>query len=291
MKARKTIWIVLMVLCSLTLLAVVLGVLNATVGGGAWRIGWQDYRYEDSGRYQTGVGTVYEPHIRAIEIDWVKGDVELLLSEDDRYLSISQETDEAIAESADLRWCVDENGTLRIKFRESGFFFSLGMQSKRLTVRVPVAIAEQLERTSLTLENGNVTVNALATNAMNLTCKKGTVTFNECRIPSLTVSLESGVLRFTGDCEEQFVFAGKAAELSLSPTVCPRLVALTTGSGNMNVTLPQDASFSVSMTTGKGRVVSEFPLTEVGGKQICGDGACAMTVTSEGGELRLTQRP
>ena len=151
----KPLWITLIVVVSLILLAVAVGVLNATVGNGEWQIGWQFYRYEAEDP-NIGGGTVYSTEIKSLDIDWIRGDVEVVISEDDRYLSITENSEDELAESAQLRWWVDADGTLMVRSRDSGGYLASSMPKKKLTVRVPKDMMLSLSQAEISAPLGNV---------------------------------------------------------------------------------------------------------------------------------------
>ena len=130
-KTLKPLWICLIVVASLLLLAVIVGVLNGTVGKGEWQIGWQSYRYECVNP-NVGSGTVYYRNIRSLEIDWICGDVELIVSDDDAYLSVTEIADQELSESAQTHWWMNEEGVLMIKSRKSGDYLASSMPKKKL---------------------------------------------------------------------------------------------------------------------------------------------------------------
>ena len=156
-KSLKPLWIVLIVLVSLLLLAVIVGVLNGTVGGGEWQIGWQSYRYE-SENASVGGGTVYAT-VTALDVDWIRGDVEVIVSDDDRYPSISERRSdgEPLSDAATLRWWVSD-GCLVIKCRDSGNYLSSSMPEKKLTVRIPREMMVSLVSLDVNSLRGNVSL-------------------------------------------------------------------------------------------------------------------------------------
>lgn len=156
-KSLKPLWIVLIVAVSLVLLAVVAGVLNGTVGGGEWQIGLQTYRYEST-EPSLGGGTVASD-ITALDVDWIRGDVEIIVSSDDRFPSVSERASdgEAISSNATLRWWV-EDGRLVIKCRASGNYLPTSMPEKKLTVRIPASMMADLASLRVASGKGSVSL-------------------------------------------------------------------------------------------------------------------------------------
>lgn len=155
-KSYKPLWIVLIVIASLLLLAVIVGVLNGTVGKGEWQIGIQSYRYESEDP-NVGSGTVYAD-VTALDLDWICGDVEILISEDDRYVSVTEASEETLAEVAKLRWWVDSDGKLTVKSRKSGEYLAPSMPKKKLTVRVPKDMIAAVSSLNVNASRGDVSM-------------------------------------------------------------------------------------------------------------------------------------
>lgn len=155
-KSYKPLWIVLIVIASLLLLAVTVGVLNGTVGKGEWQIGIQSYRYEFD-EPNVGSGTVYS-NVTALELDWISGDVEILITEDDRYVSLTEMSEETVSEAAELRWWVDQDGKLTVKSRKSGEYLASSMPKKTLTVRVPKDMMAVVSALNVHAPRGGVSI-------------------------------------------------------------------------------------------------------------------------------------
>ena len=290
MKFKKGLYIALIVAVALVLATVLLGVLNATVGKGKWSIGWQDYRYENGDAYAVGGGTVRADGIRSLEIDWSKGNVTVLLVEDDRYLSVTEEAEEALAESAELRYFLDGSGKLTVKFRESGYFFAMGMQEKNLTVRIPVAWAEALDSVSVTAGTGSVSLIGIQAGEARIHAASGGVRIESAELDRLTVEAKSGNVRIEGAVSESITLDGRVGTVEWIPAILPEQANFTTERGNVTVEMPQDPSFTLRFESKKGVATSELPMERVGEESVCGDGACRLQVITSAGDLIIKAR-
>ena len=101
-KMKKPLMITAIVIAALVLAAVVVGILNATVAGGSWNFGWSDYRYDESG-YRVGSGTIPAHNITAMDVDWIDGNVQIVLC-DDSYPSVTESAKTELTEDSLLRW-------------------------------------------------------------------------------------------------------------------------------------------------------------------------------------------
>ncbi len=289
MKQRnlKPLWITLIVLFSLVLIAVVLGVLNSLVGKGQWRIGWQDYTYDDAAAYQIGGGTVYEESITELDISWVSGNVEVVLTEDDRYLSLSEEAAEPLDVSAELRWRV-RDGELEVKWRKSGWYLSSGAPDKKLILRVPAKMAASLSELSVEAVSASVQVKSLSAVQLELTSVSGSISVVGGVYSEIELENVSGGCYLDGvECKTLAMetVSGKT-ELQL-PSV-PDVIDLRSVSGDLTVTLPQDAAFTLEREKVSGQLTSDFTLTQKGESHyVCGEGTARIKLSTVSGDLRL----
>ena len=174
-KWKTGLLITLIVIGVLVVAAVVIGVLNATVFDGSINFGWTDYRYDDKG-YSVGEGTVYAEEITAIDVDWLDGNVQIVVCED-RYFSISEFSQESLTDAMRVHWSVSEDGkTLTVKCRESAWF--LGSSAKKdLILRIPERLMGAI--TSLTVRAQESEINCSLSTVpatLSLENEKGNVT-------------------------------------------------------------------------------------------------------------------
>lgn len=289
MKLKKGIRIGTMAVGGIVLLAVVLGVLNALVGGGNWYLGWQSYRYDDSG-YETGDGTVRADSVRRIVVDWVDGEVEIVSCQD-RYLSLTEESREELTDANLLRWQVSEDGeTLTVRYRKSSWFLgSSGRKNKKLILRIPEQIQETLTSLELEAVSASVTLSEVRAERITLTGTSGRITLNGCCANALEVTGGKGEIFADGTFSGAVRLDG-AGNLSLNSTVCPSEVAMKSKAGKtVALTLPKSSGFTLE--TDAASISQELPLTHTeDGKYQCGDGSAAVRVEAPKSELLIFAR-
>ena len=175
----KKATIILSIVTGVLLLAAILfGVLNALIGDGQWTLGWNDYRYDDKD-YEVGSGSIPTDRITGLEIDWIDGEV-LIVSCQDTYPSITEESEDEteLPSSAQVRWKVDENGVLSIKYRKSSWFFGFGARDrdKTLILRIPEKMIDGLQKIDVTADSTNVVITDVLAARINVESKSGEVT-------------------------------------------------------------------------------------------------------------------
>lgn len=231
-----------------------------------------------------GVVTVPAEGIRELEINWVSGNIQIQTAD----VAEIQITESGVA-NADCVMQVQTRGEkLSIAFSKgTEKFLGFGLHgelSKDLTIKVPQNWECQdleIDVASAKVDVQNLTVWELEFNGASGECK-----FTDCIVDSLDVNTASGDVYFTGrlrdfDCE------AASANIYADLSIVPEEMDLETMSGLMDITLPEDAGFTVSMESMKASFSSEFETTTQGKRYVCGDGQCKISVESMSGEVIL----
>lgn len=289
MKLKKGIRIGLIVLGGILLLAVVLGVLNALVGGGNWYFGWQSYRYDDSG-FETGDGTVRADGVRRIVVDWVDGEVEVVSCQD-RYLSMTEACGEELTDANQLRWQLSEDGeTLTVRYRKSSWFLSgSGRKNKKLILRIPERLQGTLASVTVEATTASVTLSGVRADELTVSGTTGRVHVQDCTANTLEVHAGKGEIAADGTFAVAVRLEG-GGNLALSSAICPSEVTMNSKAGKtVKLTLPENSGFTMeSNATG---VSHELPLTQTGeGTYLCGEGGALVRIEAPKSELLIFAR-
>ena len=155
--------------------AILLGVLNGLIGKGEWNLGWTDYRYDDSA-YKVGEGSIATPNVERIDLDWIDGNVKVVLCQD-AYISITESAPAELSENTKVHWCVSEDGkTLSIKYRASSSFFGANKdKNKDLILRIPEKLIGQINTLSINAVSSNVTVSDIIIDNIEVQTASGNV--------------------------------------------------------------------------------------------------------------------
>ena len=233
---------------------------------------------------QDDVTTVPAAGIRELEINWVSGNI-LIQTADVAEIQIT----ESGAANADCEMQVQTKGEkLSIAFSKgTEKFLGFGLHgelSKDLTITVPQNWECQdleIDVASAKVDVQNLTVWDLEFNGASGECN-----FTDCTVDSLDVNTASGDVYFTGRLRDFDCEAASASVYAKLSNV-PEEMDLETMSGLMDITLPEDAGFTVSMESMKASFSSEFDTTTQGNRYVCGDGQCKISVESMSGEVIL----
>ncbi len=270
------------------LAAIVIGVLNALVADGSWTFGWNDYRYDETG-YQIGSGSLPSESISSIELDWIDGVVEIVACED-RYVSLTEGAEEALPESAQLRWRIDEAGNLSIKYRKSSWFFGIGSggRQKRLTLRIPEALFEKLTLLDIDVASANTVISGVRADKLVFESASGSLLIKDSHFSEADVESVSGKLGSEGLTVQALLAETTSGSLSWKLLNTPSVLELSSVSGGVLLALPAEPSFTLDWESTSGRISHDIPMTEQGGAYVAGSGESRFLIKTVSGDLTLT---
>ena len=223
--------------------------------------------------------------ITALSIDWVAGDVKIMVT-DGEEIVVTEHVDRGIPEEYAL--CVEADNTLRIRY--SNDVWGNDMPEKDLTVLLPRTVAENLTAVDLSGVSADFAVGKLTVrDAFSFDTTSGKLEMQSMNAPQAkaTVSSVSGKVELDGSFRE--VKAGSTSgEIDLMLRNAPAAVEVSTVSGEVDVELPAGTGFTLDYSTVSGELEYDFPLTKSkDGKYVCGDGACRIEVGTTSGSLSV----
>ena len=289
---KKSVKITLLVAAVLVGLGLCIAVVGVLMGG---RISDLRNTYYDGrewhhgaaldGSYTGGEIRVPAESITALSIDWVAGDVKIMVT-DGEEIVVTEHVDRGIPEEYAL--CVEADNTLRIRY--SNDVWGNDMPEKDLTVLLPRTVAENLTAVDLSGVSADFAVGKLTVrDAFSFDTTSGKLEMQSMNAPQAkaTVSSVSGKVELDGSFRE--VKAGSTSgEIDLMLRNAPAAVEVSTVSGEVDVELPAGTGFTLDYSTVSGELECDFPLTKsIDGKYVCGDGACRMEVGTTSGSLSV----
>ncbi len=286
-KFKKPLIILGIVLGSILLLAVILGVLNATVGGGEWNLGWTSYSYDDTG-YEVGSGSVFASDIEQIDLDWIDGSVELVSCQDD-FISLTEDSPLQLTEESLLRWRVSEDGrTLTVKYRKPSWFFGNAQnKQKRLILRVPERMLETMDSIKIKAVSSSVTADGIRAQSLTVENRLGKTELTDCVCVDLSLSSTAGELSFEGAVAGAASLVSRSGDVTLRTAVMPTVLEVTTAK-EVELFLPRDAVFALKWETKKDLAPTiDHPYRKEGALYLVGDGETRASVTVTDAERLL----
>ena len=289
---KKSVKITLLVAAVLVGLGLCIAVVGALMGG---RISDLRNTYYDGrewhhgdaldGSYTGGEIRVPAEDITALSIDWVAGDVKIMVT-DGEEIVVTEHADRGITEEYAL--LLEADNTLRK--RDSNDVWGNDMPEKDLTVLLPRTVAENLTAVDLSGVSADFAVGKLTVRpAFPFDTASGKLEMQSmiASHAKATVSSVSGNVELDGSFRE--VKAGSTSgEIDLMLRNAPAAVEVSTVSGEVDVELPAGTGFTLDYSTVSGELEYDFPLTKSkDGKFVCGDGACRIEVGTTSGSLSV----
>ena len=283
--------------------------------------GFRTSSYANADRYTAGDAEFTE-EIKRIEIDWPSGSVNLVPHSGDTVL-LSEAAEEGMPEELRMHWWLEE-GTLHVQFATSGAKQrAFNFWRKELTLTVPetlslddieirtasatvAADALTAETLDVTTASGSIRIDCAA-NAIHLKSASGSVQLAqrdsaaEVRIDTASgridaaldhvdaAELESASGRIVLTAASLDSLSAKTAsgaircELEAAPSTC----RLCSTSGDVALSLPEDADFTAKVSTTSGGFESDFALKKDGRSYICGSGSAGIEIVATSGDVSI----
>lgn len=241
-----------------------------------------------NGVNQTGsVGSADPAAIREIKIEWISGSVTVEPGDvqEITFLESGNGTDKY-----EMVW-KQSGDELVIQYSKdssiAGFGLHFGDGSKDLTVTVPQGwVCDSLE---LDTASTDLTVRDMIIREMEIDSASGTANFENCTVSSLDVDTASGDVTFTGSLNELDFEAASASFTGVLENV-PNLIKMDSMSGDLTLTLPEGAGFTVSLDAMSSDFSSDFPTVKKNKSYVCGDGHCKIDVDAMSGDVSILKQ-
>lgn len=214
--------------------------------------------------------------IREIKIEWAAGDI-IIQPMDTDVITVSE------SDVSDPKYTMvwqDRGEKLEIHFCEEtisrGFGISLGSDiSKDLYIYVPrnwSCDSLEIDAASATVEINDLTIRELDFDGASGTCN-----IENCIITDLDIDTASGDVWFSGQLTTLDFDAASASFIGEFENT-PSRIDMDGMSGDLDIALPEDTGFAVTMDGLSSNFSSEFPTSYKNGAQIYGDSRCRINV-------------
>ena len=238
-----------------------------------------------NGVNQTGsAGSADPAAIQKIKIEWISGSVTV---EPGDVQEITFGESGTATGKYEMVW-KQSGDTLTIQYSKDsgtpGFGIHIDKGSKDLSVTVPRGwVCNSLE---LETASTDLTVRDVIIREMEIDSASGTANFENCTVSSLDVDTASGDVTFTGSLNELDFDAASASFTGVLENV-PDKVKMDSMSGDLTLTLPEDAGFTVSLDAMSSDFSSDFPTVKKNKSYVCGDGHCKIDVSAMSGDVAI----
>ena len=171
MKKKTAIWIKIIVLGILTL--ALIGILIVGILGNTFR------NFPIFGSFSSYDNADFSAsELSSLSIDWVSGSVKVDVY-DGNVIQIREDGASDLSDSDKAHYYYHD-GTLDVRYRESGSFFSFfhSLGRKNLEILIPRSLASNLSEISGDVVSADTTINGLSTKNFYLDTVSGNLTFN-----------------------------------------------------------------------------------------------------------------
>lgn len=225
-------------------------------------------------------------NITALDIDWISGEAEILVTNDTDIL-VREQSERGISASYAMVES-ERDGVLKVRYAADEFLSLPNLPHKNLTVYLPRAVAEKLTEVRLNSVSADFDVAALTVkNTLTFDSVSGDLETDFITADSAEVNTVSGKIDLDGSFR-QVTGGSTSGEVDLALRKCPEKLDLVTVSGDVELKLPQNAGFTLDYSTVSGDLDSDFPLTaERNGGHIYGDGSGRITIDTTSGDLTI----
>lgn len=215
--------------------------------------------------------------IREIEIEWVAGDI-VILPADVQQIQVSES---AVADEKDsLIWSVTDE-TLEIFYCKDRSISVVGINSKDIVTKdlyIRVPMGWECEKLKIQTASTDLEVRNMTIREVDFDGASGTCDFTDCNVKDLDIDTASGDVTFSGILEALDFDAASASFIGQFRNT-PHRIDMDGMSGNLDISLPEDCGFTVSMDGMSSSFRSDFQGTEKRDDvHVYGDGRCSIQV-------------
>lgn len=226
--------------------------------------------------------------IREIDIEWVAGTITI----EPANVDTIQVTESNPKESKYTMVWKQTNDKLVVCFSESNHLnFNFGVTindvvSKDLTVLVPMGW--ECDSLEVAAASAALKVNNMAIREVDFDGASGVCEFENCVIEELDLDTASGDIFFTGSLEKLDCDAASASVTAVFDNV-PKVIDMDSMSGDLDVTLPSSAGFTVSLDALSSDFVCDFGYSQKNDTYYRGNGECMITMDAMSGDLYIRE--
>lgn len=223
--------------------------------------------------------------ISEIEIEWVAGDILIQPGTSDQ-ITVDEDGNFDEKYAMVLK---QQGNELKISFCKEGLSNFIGINSssnltKDLTITVPADwVCQSLE---LDVASAKVEINDLTIREVDFDGASGTCEFENCTVNEIDIDTASGDVKFIGSLDILDCDAASASVYAVLSNTPSRL-DMDTMSGDLDITLPEDAGFSLSLEAATKDFQTDFETTMKNGNYVCGDGSCRININALSGDVTI----
>lgn len=250
------------------------------------RFAFRDGNWEitESDGTVSSVGAVEADAVTDIHIQWASGNISIQPGHVDK---ITFAESEVSNENHRMVWNLS-GSKLTLKFSSDGVFSTAFGTNITISKDLVITVPKNWKCSDLSIEvaSADVEIYDMTISEVEFDGASGKFEFQNCAVGELSVDTASGNIQFYGTLNELDCDAA-SADCKIEVTNVPSRIDVDSASGDLELTLPENAGFRVSFSTLSGNFNSEFPTSMSGGDYICGDGQCRIEMDAMSGNVNI----
>jgi len=194
--------------------------------------------YDNADKYSVGNGSVEADTLDSLSIDWIDGSVDVLLY-DGTTIEIAEEGSDSLEEKKRVHYYYNK-GKLDIQYQKSGNILQFGKTgyNKKLTVRIPRALAENIQSF-----DGNFVSTA--------------VDLEQITVKDVNIDIVSGDVSLSGAFDDLEINS-VSGNLEVFSSVTPKNAECDTVSGDVELYIPSTSEFRAEFDSVSGDIDCEL---------------------------------
>lgn len=282
MKTNAIIRIVLFTLAILILGSILLGVITYD----AFSFGHRSVRVDNESVVTDGTRVSFAGNasdIQHLEIEWAAGSIIVLPDSGSDQILVRESE---VSKEKYAMHITHSGNKLKIEYcDEDDVFIGFGnhdVESKDLVISVPTDwICSSLE---IDAAAADVRVSGITLRDVEFDGASGVCTFEDCQIETLNMDTASGDVNFSGTLDS-LDFDAMSARFTGTFLNVPNRIDVDSMSGDLDISLPEDCGFTLSLDALSGDFTSDFATSMQGDHHHFGDGRCRITVNAMSGDV------
>ena len=238
-------------------------------------------RYENAGKYTKGGGSV-AADMEELEINWIAGEVELVVS-DGNEVTFSESCEQELKDAFEMRYYRDGN-TLYLQYAKSGKW-KFGKLAKKLTVQIPRDLL--LSQIRINTVSAEARLSGIQARTLKAETVSGNLFLQDGqKIDTVAIETVSGKIDLAAENIAELQVNTVSGSVTVQAKITRR-AKLDSVSGNLTLYLPPDSSFSARIDTVSGSFNSNFETTSDGHRRVCAGGEVPFDIDTVSGNISI----
>ena len=238
-------------------------------------------RYENAGKYTKG-GSSVAADMEQLEINWIAGEVELILC-DGNEVTFSESSEQELKDAFEMRFYRDAD-TLYLQYAKSGKW-KFGKLSKKLTIQIPRDLL--LSQIRINTVSAEIKLSETMARTLKIETVSGGVSLpNGQKIDTVSLETVSGKIDFAAESIADLELNTVSGVVTIQTKITKR-AKLDSVSGNLTLYLPPDSSFSARVDTVSGSFSSSFETVSDGHRRVCAGGEVPFDIDTVSGDISI----